>query len=53
MGLASVNLMQMASKVLFCVKQHEIMATGTFKVNRGHRLWYQSKAWMELPICEY
>jgi len=34
------------------VKKRKIKAISTFKVIKGHRGWYQSKARMRLPISD-
>jgi len=38
--------------ILNSAKQREIMAITSFKDIQGHRFWYQSKAYMRLPISD-
>jgi len=35
------------------VKQRKIKSITPFKVVQGHRFWYQSKAYIRLPISDW
>jgi len=51
MGVASINLTQLALKSK-SLKSDAFGVITPFKVIQGHRLWYQSKARIQLPISE-